>query len=70
MKLRSIARKYAPKVAAAGTIMLASAYSFADSAAAVAEMQAKKGDIDVLGWAAVGLTIAVAVFGYVKRAAR
>jgi 3-oxoacyl-[acyl-carrier-protein] synthase III len=61
MKLRSIARKYAPKVAAAGTIMLASAYS---------EMEAKKGDIDVLGWAAVGLTIAVAVFGYVKRAAR
>lgn len=70
MKLRTIARKYGSKAAVAGTVMLASAYSFADSAAAVAEMEAKKGDIDVLGWAAVGLTIAVAVFGYVKRAAR
>lgn len=70
MTIRNIALKYAPKIAAASTMVMASAYSFADSAAAAAEMASKSADIDTLGWAAVGLTIAVAVFGYVKRAAR
>ena len=63
-------QKMGAKVAAGAVLMGGATVALADSAAAVSAMEAKEGDIDAIGWAAVGLCVAVAVFSYVKRAAR
>lgn len=63
-------KKLSAVVATGVTLMGGATVALADATAAAAKMAEKSGDIDTLGWAAVGLTIAVAVFAYVKRAAR
>lgn len=68
--VKKFGNKFRAQIATGVVLMSGSAIALADSAAAAADMEAKKGDIDVLGWAAVGLCVAVAVFSYVKRAAR
>jgi len=68
--IKKFGNKFGAKVATGAVLMCGSAIALADAAGAAADMEAKKGDIDILGWAAVGLCVAVAVFTYVKRAAR
>lgn len=68
--VRKFGSKLGAKVAVGAVLLGGASVALADSAAAVTAMQAKQGDIDAIGWAAVGLCVAVAVFGYVKRAAR
>lgn len=74
MKKINAVRKFGSKLSdqvAVGAVLLGGAsVALADAASAVADMKAKTGDIDAIGWAAVGLCVAVAVFTYVKRAAR
>lgn len=74
MKMMNAVRKFGYKLSAqvaVGAVLLGGAsVALADAAAAVSAMEAKSGDIDAIGWAAVGLCVAVAVFTYVKRAAR
>lgn len=68
--VKKFGNKFRAQVATGAVLMCGSAIALADAAGAAADMEAKKGDIDTLGWAAVGLCVAVAVFAYVKRAAR
>lgn len=63
-------QKMGAKVAVGAVLMGGATVALADAASAVAKFEGKEGDIDLIGWAAVGLCVAVAVFSYVKRAAR
>ncbi|TLX52751.1 hypothetical protein DN824_22095 [Stutzerimonas nosocomialis] len=69
-EVRKFGRKFAAQVSTGLVLAGGATVALADAAAAVAKMESKESDIDLLGWAAVGLAVAVAVFAYVKRAAR
>lgn len=68
--VKKYGNKFRAQLATGAVLMCGSAIALADAASAKAAMEAKEGDIDTIGWAAVGLCVAVAVFSYVKRAAR
>lgn len=69
MKLRNTLRKYGRQV---GAVAVISAFgigqAYADAAAAVAKMEGGEGDINVIGYAGLGLLVAAALFKYMRRA--
>jgi len=69
MKFRTIARKFGSKLAVAGTLMGGATVAMADGAAAVAKMEGAESDINLIGWAGIGLVIAAVMFKYIRRAA-
>ncbi len=69
MKSMNIVKKFGRKLAAGGAVMLAGTQmALADTAAATTAMEATKGNIEIVGWAAFGLVIAAAAFKYMRRA--
>lgn len=66
-KSRSIARKFATRVAVGATTMLAGGYAFADAAAAETAISSASGDVSTIGWASLGLLIVAAAFKYMRR---
>lgn len=69
MKLRNTLRKYGRQV---GAVAVISAFgigqAFASAADAAAKMQGGEGDINIIGYAGLGLLVAAALFKYMRRA--
>lgn len=69
MKLRNTLRKYGRQV---GAVAVISAFgigqAFASAADAAAKMQGGEVDINIIGYAGLGLLVAAALFKYMRRA--
>lgn len=69
MKLQNAVRKYGRQIGAAAVVTaVTTGQAFADAAAAAGEITAAKGDVDTIGYAALGLLVAAALFKYMRRA--
>lgn len=70
MKYMNVARKFGRQVGAAAVITATTTgVAMADSAALATKLSAGESDINVIGWAAMGLVVAAALFKYLRRAA-
>lgn len=69
MKLRKTLSKYGRQV---GAVAVISAFgigqAFASAADAATKMQGGEGDINIIGYAGLGLLVAAALFKYMRRA--
>ena len=69
MKLQNAVRKFGRQIGAVAVVSaVISSPAFADATAAAAEITAAKSDIDLIGYAALGLLVAAALFKYMRRA--
>lgn len=69
MKIRNAVRKYGRQLGAVAVVSaVTTGQAFADAATAAASITAAEADVNTIGYAALGLLVAAALFKYMRRA--